>query len=131
VAQPIDTAQASILIVDDEYAFRQLVHATFDSFPEVVVEASNGMEALAIAHLHCPTVVILDLGMPGLDGIDVCRSLRADPTLGAPTVIVVSGSASLSAKDEALAAGADYYLAKPFSPTTLLGLVALGLERRS
>jgi CheY-like chemotaxis protein len=85
-----------------------------------VLEAKDGGEALELLHRHRPDVAILDVVMPVLSGLQVCRLLREDPDLRNISVIVLSANAT---EDDASRAGADRFLAKPFLPSTLLRMI--------
>jgi CheY-like chemotaxis protein len=110
---------ATILIADDSAATRQLLRITFDSRYDLI-EAEDGAEALELLRQHRPDVAILDVIMPALSGLQVCRLLRADSDLADCRVIVLSANAG----DElAYDAGADRFISKPFSPHMLLDTV--------
>ncbi len=113
----------TILIVDDEPDIVELVRVTLEDERIAVVEASDGETALSEAVRVRPDLVLLDVHLPDMSGLDVCRRLRAEAD-GPPTKIVML-TAAAAADDVArgLAAGADHYLTKPFSPVRLLGLV--------
>lgn len=113
----------TILIVDDEPDIVELVRVTLEDERIAVVEASDGETALSEAIRVRPDLILLDVHLPDMSGLDVCRRLRAEQD-GPPTKIVML-TAAAGADDVArgLAAGADHYLTKPFSPVRLLGLV--------
>lgn len=110
----------TVVIADDESSMRLLVHATIESDDYVVVEASDGPEAWALIQKHKPSLVLLDVHMPGLSGLQVLRSIKADPSLAATRVILLTSKAQESDIEVGLIAGADFYLTKPFSPLDLL-----------
>jgi CheY-like chemotaxis protein len=107
---------------------RLLVHATIDSDDYNVLEASDGTEAWAMVKEHRPALVLLDVQMPGRSGLDVLRLIKADPTLEATRVILLTAKAQEADIEEGLIAGADFYLTKPFSPLDLLTRVEEALE---
>ena len=111
---------ARILIADDEARIRLLLGTLLRGEGHAVVEAVDGDEAAALLASQRPDLAILDVSMPGRSGLDVCRLVRADPSLRRIRVIVVSASVTEAL---ALAAGADVFLAKPFSPRALLAAV--------
>jgi CheY-like chemotaxis protein len=119
----------SVLIADDEPSMRLLVHTTIESDNYRVVEAADGDEAWALIKRHTPSLVLLDIQMPGRTGLEILASIRSDPTLDAVRVIVMTARALEADRTAAMAAGADFYLTKPFSPLELLARVqeALGL----
>jgi len=109
-----------ILICEDDENLRQLIRVVIgDGYP--VVEAENGDEALALAREHRPKLVILDLMLPGISGLDVLRQLRADHGEDGMHVLVMS--AWPNAGDAARLAGADSFLPKPFEPDHLMEVV--------
>ena len=107
---------ARILVVDDEPAIRRLLRLTMGSEHDVD-EAADGAEALERLTQERPDVVLLDVAMPVMDGLAVCRAARADPSLERLAIVVVSAVAS---REDALAAGADRYFPKPYRPLALL-----------
>jgi two-component system, OmpR family, phosphate regulon response regulator PhoB len=119
----------TILLCDDEEVLRQLVRATLGNEEYSIVEAADGDESLELARETRPDLIVLDMMMPGRSGLDVLRELRADPEISAIPVIMLTARARESDRDKAVAAGADRYLAKPFSPLELLSLVEDLLER--
>ena len=110
---------ASILVADDEPTLRRLLRLTFG--PEHrVAEAADGAEAFRHLLTERPDLAILDVAMPIMDGLAVCRAARAEPSLAGLGIIVLSAYAT---GDAALAAGADRHLRKPFSPLELLATI--------
>ncbi len=109
-----------ILVVDDDPALRLLLRTTFGADEFAVEEAGSAETASGVVRFWRPSVVILDIGLPGADGIAFCRRLKRD-TEGSPVVILLTGSEN--GESEAKAAGADGILHKPFSPLELLGLI--------
>ena len=120
---------ATVIIADDEPSMRLLVHTTIESDNYRVVEAADGDEAWALIKRHRPSLVLLDIQMPGRTGLEILASIRSDPTLDAVRVIVMTARALEADRTAAMAAGSDFYLTKPFSPLELLARVqeALGL----
>jgi CheY-like chemotaxis protein len=112
-----------LLIVDDEPAVRALVHATLEGDDYVILEAADGAEALELSRCEQPSLVLLDIMMPRLDGIEVCRQLKADPDTRGIVVVMLTAQAQERDRDLGLAAGADEYFTKPFSPLALLNMV--------
>lgn len=112
-----------ILVVDDDSKMRLLVSATIGTDLYEVIEASRGLEALALARAKPPSLIILDVRMPDLDGVEVCRLIRADPALREVPVIMVTSARGEAERQAGLEAGADGYLTKPFSPAELLDAV--------
>ena len=109
-----------MLIADDEPSMRLLVRATIESDQYEVLEAADGDEAWALINKHKPSVVLLDVQMPGRTGLEVLAMIRADASLVATRVIMLTARALKSDVEVGLTAGADLYLTKPFSPLDLL-----------
>lgn len=109
-----------LLIADDEPGIRTLVKMTLESDAYEIIEASDGVQALALTKEHRPQLVLLDVSMPGMSGFDVCRSIKADPVLKDVWVIMVTAKAQEADITEGVAAGADDYFTKPFSPVALI-----------
>jgi CheY-like chemotaxis protein len=107
---------ASILVVDDEPTMRELLALTVGE-EHRVEQAADGAEALRRLFDGHPDIVLLDVAMPMVDGLDVCRAARAEPSLAGLGIIVLSAYAG---REAALAAGADRHQLKPFSPLELL-----------
>ena len=113
-----------VLIVDDDRFIRKLIATTLEDVSDLELhEASNGVQALEIAHREGPALVFLDVDMPGLDGIETCRRLRADEASSASTIVMLTAADGDRVEDHAEQAGADLFLTKPFSPLQLLRLV--------
>jgi two-component system, OmpR family, KDP operon response regulator KdpE len=117
----------TILLVDDEAAIVRVVGAALRSRGYRVVPARSGEQAVAMAAEDQPDVVVLDLGLPDIDGIEVCRRLRQWTEV---PIIVLSAEASDTRKVIALDEGADDYVTKPFSTPELLARVRVALRRR-
>jgi CheY-like chemotaxis protein len=114
----------TILIVDDDPGIRKLIATTLEDVAGYrLEEASNGAEAVERAVEARPEIVFLDVDMPGLNGIEACRRLRSDPATAGATIVMLTGESGPQAEHKALAAGADLFLTKPFSPLHLLRLV--------
>jgi CheY-like chemotaxis protein len=109
-----------VLLVDDDDVVLALLQATLARLPHLVVVARNGAEALAQAREHRPDLVVLDVTMPGLDGVEVCRRLRADDATRAAKIVLLSACAQPDDQARGIDAGADVYLTKPFRPGELL-----------
>lgn len=109
-----------LLIADDEPAIRMLIVATLGSESFEIFEAETGSQAMEIAEREQPALALLDVHMPGLSGIEVCRRIRASSELADTKVIILTGDAASADREAGLAAGADTYLTKPFSPLQLI-----------
>jgi DNA-binding response OmpR family regulator len=119
-------AVATILIVDDEPRIVQLVRDYLEHGGFTVLVESDGAAALRSARTGRPDLVVLDLGLPGLDGLDVARALRRD---GEVPIIMLTARTEESDKLVGLELGADDYLTKPFSPKELVARVRAVLRR--
>jgi CheY-like chemotaxis protein len=115
------TRRRTVLIADDEPAVRHLVHATLalGGAGVDVLEASTGAEVLAVARRSPVDLVLLDVGMPELDGLAACRALKADPATARTPVVFLTARTQHDDRAAGVAAGADAYLTKPFSPRGL------------
>jgi DNA-binding response OmpR family regulator len=115
-----------ILVVDDEAEIVRLVRAYLERAGFAVVAASEGREALAVFRHERPNLVVLDLNLPGLDGLDVCRAMRRDTD-----VPIIMLTARLEETDRliGLELGADDYVVKPFSPREIVARVRAVLRR--
>jgi two-component system response regulator MprA len=119
----------AILVVDDDAPILRMLARTLTAEGYSVETAANGGAALAAVERAVPDVVVLDVGMPGLDGLAVCRRLRR---LGlALPVLLLTARDAVSDRVEGLDAGADDYLVKPFAPEELLARVRALLRRGS
>ena len=101
-----------------------MVRVTMQYHGHRVIEAGDGEEAWRLVAAERPDLVVLDVVMPGLGGLDVCRAIRADASLVAVPVVILTAGGLESDEAEARAAGASAFMTKPFSPTALLALVA-------
>ena len=116
----------TILVVDDEPKIVQLARDYLEHAGYTVVSASDGTEALTRARTDGPDLIVLDLGLPTLDGLDVARALRRDSNV---PIVILSGRSDESDKLVGLELGADDYVTKPFSPKELVARVRAVLRR--
>lgn len=108
----------TVLIADDQPAIRSLVNAVLADHYQVL-EAATGEEVLAMLKQARPDLALIDVSMPGLNGVEVARRLQNDPATAALPIILLSGLGEPEAGDVAVAG----YLGKPFTPATLLQAV--------
>lgn len=113
----------TILVADDEPNVIELVRVTLEDRRLRVVEALDGVTALAQAEAARPELVLLDVQLPDMSGLEVCRLLRRDPRFVQTKIAMLTAAAQEDDVAQGLAAGADHYLTKPFSPVRLLALV--------
>ena len=115
-----------ILVVEDDAAVRNLMSVTLDTQGYRYHLARNGSEALIETSTHQPDVMLLDLGLPDMEGVDIIRKVRGWTNI---PIIVISARSEDADKVEALDAGADDYLTKPFSVDELLARLRVALRR--
>jgi DNA-binding response OmpR family regulator len=125
-ATDVGTLRRRVLIVDDEQTVREVVGQYMELEGYQVLQATNGLEALRIASATPPDIVILDLTLPGIDGLEVCRRLRAG---SAVPILMLTARAEDADKLEGFGVGADDYLTKPFNPRELVVRVQAIMRR--
>jgi DNA-binding response OmpR family regulator len=112
-----------VLVADDDDDILLLVTTRLRRDGFVVIQARDGDEALDLALERRPQIAVLDIGMPGLDGLEVVRAIRADDATKDMRVILLTAKAQESDVRRGFEAGADAYVKKPFSPADLSGRV--------
>lgn len=121
----------TVVVADDDTDIRELIMITARRAGlEVVAAVADGDAALAAIRENRPDLAILDVSMPGQDGFDVCRAVRADTRLDETRLLLLSASVDEKAQAVGRAAGADHFLPKPFSPRALVDWLAVGKEPR-
>ena len=115
-------AQTVLYIEDNEYN-RKIVRQLLARTTYHLIEAVDGETGIAIAQRQLPQLILMDVQLPKMSGLEATRLLKADPTTRAIPIIVITSFALSGDKERAAAAGADSYLAKPYSPRELLALV--------
>ena len=115
-----------LLLVDDDAGLRLLLRTTLAADECAVEETASAEEAADLARFWRPSLVVLDVGLPGMSGLAFCRELKEKPVYGSPRVILLTGGETSG--EDALKSGADALLRKPFSPLDLLGLIDRLLE---
>ncbi|KUL23808.1 response regulator transcription factor [Actinoplanes awajinensis] len=113
-------AGPTILVVDDDENVRDLVSFKLEMAGYNTVTAADGCTALTMVTETHPDLVVLDIVMPGMDGLSVCYRMHADPATADIPVIMLSGMASETDIDLAYVSGAEEYLAKPLNPVDLI-----------
>lgn len=119
---------ARLLIVEDDASIRRLLHAALDRAGYHVTDASDARQALSLADVTRPDLILLDLGLPDRDGLELIQLFRDRLN---PVILVVSARQSTGEKVAALDLGADDYLTKPFDTEELLARIRTALRRRS
>jgi two-component system KDP operon response regulator KdpE len=114
-----------VLVVEDEAQMRRFIRASLSAHDYRVQEAATGKEALALATSHNPDVILMDLGLPDGDGVDLTRSIREWSRV---PIIVISARGKEADKVTALDSGADDYLTKPFGVDELLARIRVALR---
>jgi two-component system KDP operon response regulator KdpE len=120
------TPGARILLVDDELSIQRTLAPLLRSRGYDVEVAGTGADALRLAKEHPPDLIVLDLGLPDLEGSEVCRRIRATETM---PIIILSARGNEADKVAALDLGADDYVTKPFGPEELLARIRVWLRR--
>ncbi len=118
-----------ILVVDDEPSIRALVRATLERAGYEVSEAADGASALQKAFSQRPDLILLDIALPRLSGLEVCRRLKARPETAGTPVLLLTGLLPFSELQAGYGAGAQGCVTKPFTPSALLQNVNDALRR--
>ena len=121
--------KGTVLVIDDEKDLIELVRYNLEKEGFDVIAANDGQAGLDVVKKHRPDLVVLDLMMPGLDGLQVCQQLRADPRSGRIPVIMLTAKATEADRVVGLEMGADDYIVKPFSPREVVARVKAVLRR--
>lgn len=116
-------ARPHVLLVDDEPSIRETISFILEMEGFRVSTAEDGEQALAAVRAEHPAVVLLDAMMPKIDGYEVCRIIKAAPEFAATRVIMLTALGQRSDRERGVAAGADYFLTKPFDEEDLLALL--------
>ena len=123
-------ASATVLIIEDSPVVQHLLRATLTPLGLDLLFADDGETGLELALAHAPSLITLDIGLPGIDGWEVLSKLRSDPVTAEIDVIVVTAHAQESMREAAASRGAEGFVTKPFRPAELR-TVAAGLLARS
>lgn len=123
-------SKRTVISIEDSDGIRRLIRMTleFDGFD--VIEAADARSGLDHVRYRKPDLVLLDVGMPQISGIEMCRQLRADPRLADMPVVMLSAAGEAADIQAGLDAGANAYLVKPFRPVELIDLVHRLIEAR-
>ena len=112
-----------ILVVEDQADNRRILHDLLSSVGYEILEAVTGDEGVTLATTQHPDLILMDIQLPGIDGYEATRRIKADPALHHISIIAVTSYALSGDDAQAFAAGCDSYVAKPFSPRALLAKV--------
>jgi two-component system phosphate regulon response regulator PhoB len=118
-----------VLVADDDVDIRDLVAFKLEQAGLEVIAVQDGETALEEARARQPELAVLDISMPGLSGIDVCRMLRADPATAGMLIIMLTARVQEQDVEGGFSAGADDYVTKPFSPRELVSRIQALLSR--
>src|SRR4051812_41416210 len=124
-----ENAVTVVLVADDDADIRDLVAFKLEQAGFEVIAAEDGQTALESARSRQPTLAVLDVSMPGLSGIDVCRMLRADAATAGILIIMLTARVQEQDVEGGFSAGADDYVTKPFSPRELVSRIQALLSR--
>jgi diguanylate cyclase (GGDEF)-like protein len=119
-----------ILVIDDDPATSQVVRSWFKNGPYEILDAENGERGLDLARSRRPDLILLDLRMPGIDGLVVADQLKSDPGTQAIPVIMLTACRDVDAKVKAFSTGADDYITKPFEVEEVEARIRLMLKKR-
>ena len=118
-----------VLVVDDHDHSRSASRLILEEHGFAVIEARSGFDALVIAQVSRPRVILMDISLPEIDGLQLTRMLRADPVMRHCAIIALTAFTGQEHRDAALAAGCDAYMTKPVSSVALLDIVRLYARR--
>jgi CheY-like chemotaxis protein len=119
---------AKILVADDEAPILDLVRQTLAG--HTVVTAANGKDALARIRSEMPDLIVLDIDMPGMDGLAVCKAVKLDPNLRRIPVLMLTGHSAFGATEDSFSVRADDYISKPFSTRILAARINELLKKK-
>lgn len=123
-------AEKKIIVVEDEPDIQDVIRYNLEREGFVVSSALDGEEGLTMIRAKAPNLVVLDLMLPGIDGLEICRQLKKDPQTESIPIVIVTAKGEESDVILGLGLGADDYIAKPFSPKVLVARVKAVLRRR-
>ena len=114
---------ATILVVDDSITMRQMIGFTLEKAGHEVLTADNGASALTMCEKAVPDLIITDMNMPNMNGLDLIKALRAKPATGKKPILVLTTETDPKIKAEGRAAGATGWIVKPFNPQALIDVL--------
>lgn len=122
-------AEEKILVVDDEEHIQELIKFNLEKSGYKVICADNGIDAIKLAKQQLPQLMLLDLMLPGMDGLDVCKEIRKDSSMSNMPIIMITAKGEEIDKIIGLELGADDYITKPFSVRELVARIKAILRR--
>ena len=117
-----------VLLIDDDLRLVTVLQIRLEALGYEVHTASGGADGVAAAKRNTPHVIVLDISMPGIDGYEVCRRVRADPVVRGTPIIVMSAIAHEAARHAAREAGADLFVAKPYEAAQVLAAIRAAID---
>lgn len=124
LAESAQAVKPLLLVVDDDHFQHQLLRRMLDDLPLEMIFALSGNEALTVLRSHRPDIVLMDVTLPDISGVEVVRRIRIVPALARTPVIFITGNSTKSVVAESLHVGAEDFMAKPFSRTRLLASIS-------
>ena len=121
----------TILVVDDEPTIRALVRSVLEGRGYRTTEAADGISALQLAVRERPDLILLDVALPGLSGLEVCRRLKENAATASIPVLLITGVLQQAERPVAVDAGAQGVIAKPFNPASLVAQIEEALRQRA
>ena len=115
---------ALVLFVEDDEDSRRIVRTTLTRAGHEMVEAVTGPDGVTAAHTHRPDVILMDMQLPGFDGVEATRCIKADPALQHIPILAVTSYVMSDDESRAMEAGCNGFVAKPFSPRVLLDTIS-------
>ncbi len=128
---PGDSQRPRVLVVEDEQDLQDLIRFNLEREGFEALSVINGDKALSAAKAEAPDLILLDLMLPGMDGLSVCRALKADPDLRQVPIMMVTAKGEEADIIVGLELGADDYIVKPFSPRVLLARIKAVMRRNN
>ncbi len=119
---------ARIVVIEDNPASRELMAYLLKAFGHIPLEAPDGLSGLESVRRELPDLVLCDLQLPGIDGYEIARQVKSDPSLSSIPLIAVTAYAMVGDRDTVLAAGFDGYITKPITPELFVGQVEAFLK---
>ncbi len=128
-ASPTSSARYKVLVVDDDRNLRTIIRTNLEVAGYRVVTANDAADALTVLGQEIPDLIVLDVMLPGMDGIELCRRIRRHPTCAHVPIMMLTARSETEDAVNGFEAGADDYVAKPFSPKELLARVRAKIRR--